>query len=65
MCNGVDPQSKLDLRDQEWRGDKDKENSTIRTLEWWPAKVRCDAGAIDRYIKNEPDHSKLMALIKR
>lgn len=63
ICNGVDPLTKIDLRDQNWVGSGSKRRQ-ISTMEWWPGKIECTSSAIETYLDDNPDHEKLLDLIK-
>jgi len=64
MCNGIDPQASVRFSDQMWFGDPNKINDSVSTMEWWPAKVECDAEAIEEYLSSDTDHKRLITLVK-
>jgi len=64
LCNGIDPQASVRFLDQIWFGDPNKIDDSVRTIEWWPAKVKCGAKAIEEYLSSNTNHKSLIALVK-
>ena len=61
MCHGLDPTKDINLQDTY----PEEQNITIPAVEWWASKIKCDLKSITSYLERQPDHTKLMRLIRR